>query len=224
MNQKITEGSFSLRGFAKDVWDNLWMVAVAGLIAYLGLTGISGLTENPLYESKATLVISSKESYSSITSLQTASQMAAVFSEVFRSESLQEKIMQDVGEKMEGTISCRQVEETNLLALTAVSDNPRHAYLMLRSAIENYGEVSGYVFGQANLLVLTPPDVPTEPMERETLLSYRKYLIPAAMLLMVFVIGILYLFRFTIKTTKGARRQLEGNVLGTIPYEKPSSN
>ncbi|MCR5294078.1 MAG: AAA family ATPase [Lachnospiraceae bacterium] len=222
MNQKITDGSFSIRGFVMEVLSNFWMVIFAGAIAYLGLTGISGLVEDPLYESKATMVISSKESYSSITSLQTASQMAAVFSEVFQSESLKENIIQDVGEEMEGDITCRQIESTNLLSLTAVSGNPRHAYLMLCSAIDNYGAVSGYVFGQANLLVLTPPDVPTEPMKQATLLTYRKYLIPAAMLFMIFIIALLYLFRFTVKTTRGARKQLDGNVLGTIPYEKPS--
>ena len=50
---------------------------------------------------------------------------------------------------------------------------------------------------------------------------YRKILIPAAMLLMVFVIGLFYLFRFTVKTTRGARRQLEGTIRGTIPFERP---
>lgn len=220
MNQRITEGSMSLRGFVKDVLRNFWMVLLAGVIVFFGLTGAAGLTEKPVYESKATLVISSKESYSSLTSLQTAAQMAAVFSEVFQSDSLKKNIMETAGEEMNVDITCRQVEATNLLALTAASENPRHAYLMLRAAIENYGEVSGYVFGQADLVVLTPPDVPTEPAQRTTLLSYRKILIPAAMLLMVFVIGLFYLFRFTVKTTRGARRQLEGTILGTIPFEK----
>lgn len=220
MNQRITEGSLSLRGFVKDVLRNLWMVVLAGVIVFLGVTGVSGLTEKPVYESKATLVISSKESYSSLTSLQTAAQMAAVFSEVFQSESLKKNIMETVGEEMSGDITCRQVEATNLLTLTAASENPRHAYLMLRAAIENYGKVSGYVFGQADLVVLTPPNVPTEPAERATLLAWRKYLIPAAMLFMVFLIGLLYMFRFTVKTTRGARRQLEGTILGTIPFEK----
>ncbi len=221
MNQRITEGSLSLRGFVKDVLHNLWMVVLAGVIVFLGVTGAAGLTEKPVYESKATLVISSKETYSSLSSLQTAAQMAAVFSEVFQSESLKKNIMETVGEEMTGDITCRQVESTNLLTLTAASENPRHAYLMLRAAIENYGKVSGYVFGQADLVVLTPPDVPTQPADRGTLLSYRKYLIPAAMLLMVVVIGLFYMFRFTVKTTRGARKQLEGTILGTIPFEKP---
>ena len=159
MNQRITEGSMSLRGFVKDVLRNFWMVLLSGVIVFFGLTGAAGLTEKPVYESKATLVISSKESYSSLTSLQTAAQMAAVFSEVFQSDSLKKNIMETAGEEMNVDITCRQVEATNLLALTAASENPRHAYLMLRAAIENYGEVSGYVFGQADLVVLTPPDV-----------------------------------------------------------------
>ena len=73
-------------------------------------------------------------------------EMAGVFSEVFQSDALREKILEDTGEEIRGSISCASIEETNLLVLNAVSPDPRQAFLLMNSALKHYEDVSAMCF------------------------------------------------------------------------------
>ena len=142
MNQGLFRfEEISVRGLCMELFRNLWMVFLIGAALWLGSTGLHKLTYKPQYTSYSTLVVTLKGQDSTYSSLSIAKQMADVFGMVFQSEVLREKIIEDTGEDIQGTIDCQPVNETNLLVLSSTSQNPRQAYLFIHSALKHYEEV-----------------------------------------------------------------------------------
>ena len=209
----------TLREAARQVAQNWWVVLALALAAFMGMTGVGKLTYVPEYTSTATLVIRVKgaDTYSSLSQ---ASQMTAVYSEVFQSSALRSEIAASVGESVEGSVSCSQVSGTNLLTLSVTSPTPRQAYLFIQSALQNYEQVSGYVFSNAALQLVQEPSVPESPSNTSPLIAYRALGAVLAALVTVVLIALIYLMRNTVKTTEQASDLLDGRVLGTVPFER----
>lgn len=210
----------SIRGLCMELLGKLWMILMAGVSMFFLATGWHNLTYQPEYTSSSTLVVSLKGEGDTYSSLSLATQMADVFSQVFSSDALRERISEDTGEDISGQITCSPVTETNLMTLSATSESPREAYLYLISALRNYENVAGDVFANSSLQMVQEPQVPTEPSNTSWVISHRALLVLLAMAAMVGVIILFYLFRFTVKTPAGGERQLDGKVRGIIPFEK----
>ena len=210
----------SVRGILQELLRNLWVIIVTGLAVWLSVTGVGKLTYKPQYTSSATLVVSVKNSTSSYNSLYITIQMASVFSEVFQSDALRKTIIEDVGEPINASISCQSIAETNLIVLKATADNPRHAYLYINFALENYKDVSEYVYANASLDIVESPTVPSYPSNVSGLIMKRDTLTVLSMMGMAGIVLLFYLFRYTVKNGRTAERQLDGTVLGIIPFEK----
>lgn len=210
----------SIRGLCVDLLRNVWMILLAAAAVWCAATAVHNLTFEPVYTSSATLVVGVRGDSNIYSSLSTASQMADVFGQVFQSEALRDKITKDLGEDIDGTISCSLISETNLLVLKATCPEPRQAYRFIYSALDNYEEVSGQVFANAELDIVQEPDVPLAPSNTSWMMQYRYFLVLAAAAGMAALIALCYVLRFTVKNMKNAESQLDGKVRGVIPYEK----
>lgn len=217
--QEISLDSISLQGAARQVLGNWWVVVCLALAVFFGATGLGMLTYTPQYTATSTLVIRVKGSDAYSTLAQTT-QMTAVYSEVFQSSALRNMISQNIGEEVQGTISCTQIEETNLLVLSATSPTPRQAYLFIHSALQNYEQVAGYVFTNAALEIVQEPSVPEMPSNESFLIAHRAELTALAALGAAALTVLIYFFRNTVKVATKASSLLDGKVLGTVPYEK----
>lgn len=217
--QEISLDSISLQGAARQVLKNWWVVVCLTLAAFLGATDLGMLTYTPEYTASSTLVIRVKgaDAYSTLSQ---TTQMAAVYSQVFQSSALRNMISDSIGEEVEGTISCSQISETNLLTLNATSPTPRQAYLFIHSALQNYEQVAGYVFTNATLEIVQEPSVPETPSNTSFWIRHRPELTVLAALGSVALIVLIYLLRNTVKVSTKASSVLDGKVLGTVPYEK----
>ena len=210
----------SWRGLAVDLLRNFWMILLAAVTVWLAAAGLYNLTYSPRYTSSATLVVTVRGSSDNYTSLTVTAQMADVFGQVFQSDALRNKIIEEVGEEIGGTISCTPIEETNLLTLNVTSPDPRQAYLFINAALEHYEETAGDVFSEAVLQVVQEPEVPSAPSNSSFFMKWRYLLAAAGALLMAGVICLFYLLGFTVKTYESAQRQLDGRIRGVIPFEK----
>ena len=214
----------SWRGLCMDLLRNIWMIILAAAAVWLAATGAHNLTYKPAYTASSTLVVSVQGQNSTYSSLSVASSMADVFSQVFQSEALRQKIVSDVGEEIEGTISCEPISETNLLVLSTTSPDPRQAYLFINSALRHYEEVAGDVFANASLQIVQEPEVPSDPSNTSWLLARRNLLTLAGAVGMAALICLFYIFRFTVKNAAAASSQLDGTIRGMIPYEKKNKS
>ena len=217
--QAITLDRASLEGAGREILKNWWVVLCWMAAMLLGATGVGNLLYTPQYTASSTLVIRMMGA-DAYTSLIQTTQMTAVYSEIFQSDALRNLVSESIGEPVEGTISCTQIEETNLLVLSATSPTPRQAYLFIQAALRNYEEVAGYVFTDAALEVVQEPSVPESPSNASFLVSRRWELTLLAGLTAAGLITLIYLLRRTVKAASSASSLLDGNILGTIPFEK----
>lgn len=217
--QAIILDRASLEGAGREILKNWWVVLCWMAAMLLGATGVGNLLYTPQYTASSTLVIRmmGADAYTSLTQ---TTQMTAVYSEIFQSDALRNLVSESIGEPVEGTISCSQIEETNLLVLSATSPTPRQAYLFIQAALRNYQQVAGYVFTDAALEVVQEPSVPESPSNASFLVSRRWELTLLAGLAAAGLITLLYLLRRTVKAASSASNLLDGNILGTIPFEK----
>ncbi len=221
MNRDIISlDEMNCRGIGLELLHNLWVILLAAAAVWLGATGLGKLFHSPEYTASATLVVSEKGTSSAYSSLTLTTQMAGVFQEVFQSDVLRTLIAEDTGKDIQGTITCEQIAETNLLVLKTTASDPRQAYLFIHSALANYEDVSGYVFANASLEIVQEPTIPSSPSNSSRLINNRILLTFLGAVGMAAVIILFYLFRFTVKTSISAGRQLDGKIQGIIPFEK----
>lgn len=211
-----------IRSIFSDLIKNIWVIVLAILAVRMGISGYYSLTYVPEYTSTATLAVTAKGSSSgSYSSLTTAMNMADVFSQVFQSDALKKMIEEDIGESnIEGTIKSSIISETNLITLTVTSDTPAHAYQMIQSALDNYANVSDYLFSNASLQMVKEPNVPYGPSNYVNYSRIEKLGTLAAIGLSAGAIILVSILRPTVKRKGSARRQLDGRILGSIPFER----
>ena len=88
----------NIKSVIRDVFRNFWMIIIAGISAILLVSGYQNIIYEAEYTSKATLVISAKGSGTgnSYANLTTTSEMAGVFSNVFSSNVLKKRIVEEL--------------------------------------------------------------------------------------------------------------------------------
>ena len=221
MNQdEINLDSINYRGIIRDLLKNWWIIVLIVISLYLAATGIGKLVYIPEYTVSTTLVVNAQGTSDTYTSLAMANEMADIIKEVFQSDVLLELVENEIGKTNQGTITCNQIQETNLLVLNVTSKDPQNAYQFMNSALKHYDEVSDYVFTNATLQVLQEPSIPITPSNSSKLINYRNYIALLGGVAVTGIIICLYLFRHTLKSSKNATKLLDGRVVGVIPYEK----
>ncbi|MBE6982345.1 MAG: hypothetical protein E7437_08510 [Ruminococcaceae bacterium] len=208
-------------GLVKTFLKNLWIIGALCVSALLCYTSFSRMTYVPEYTSSATFMVSAKDSTSAYNSLTTTQSMATVFVEVFQSNVLREKIQQQLpDQEFDGTINVTTIPQTNLFIVTVTSPEPDLSFRALNLVVDNYSDISDYLFSNAQLEVIKDPVVPVVPSNP---LELRKHY-PVVLILAVFLSGAwitgLYLLRDTVKTPKAARRKIDARLLRTIAHEE----
>ena len=224
MNLTISDIDF--RSIFKDLLRNALYIILAALIGFFALSGYYALTYKPEYTSTSVLAVSVKNNNgTAYSSLYLTKEMAGIFTEVFESDALKKRIAADMSVgSVDGTITVDIVEETNLITLRVVADTPKNAYLIINSALRNYDTVSDYLFTNANIDILKNPSIPYSPSNTQ---NHRSQCILAGLLAAFAVaaaVALLSFLRPTVKNLRAAKKNLDGNVIGTIPYIKKSGH
>ena len=211
-----------VRSILKDLLRNWFVILISGIACFLLAFGIYNLTYTPEYTSSATLAIMIKgNDGGSFSSLSLTNEMAGVLGEVFESDTLRNKVKDDLGvSSVNGKIEVTIISETNLMVLKAKSNNPKDSYLIIKSALENYDDVSDYLFSNANLQVLKEPSVPYAPSNPKNAMRYYEMAFAFGVLACSAAIALLSFLRPTVKNVSEAKRKLDGRIIGVIPFVK----
>lgn len=213
----------SIKSIIRDVFRHFWMIIIGGISAVLLVSGYQNIIYEAEYTSKATLVVSAKGSGTgaSYANLTTTAEMAEVFSNVFSSNVLKKRIVEELHlQGAEFAISAQTIPETNLLVLTVTGKKPQVVYQVICGAIDNYADVSEYVFSNAVLDVMETPEVPLYPSNAIPLRSYQKKAALAAAVFMGVFLVFMSVMRGTIKTEAAAKRRLKGVKLVLVGHEE----
>lgn len=207
----------------RDIMRNALFIFMAAVIGFLSVTIYIRYVRQPIYTSSSTLVVTAKNTTyaNAYAALSTASSMAGVLKEVFESDIIMQKVKEDTG-PLPGnvSVSANVISGTNLLVLNVTANDPKTAYIVSNSILENYNGISDYLFSNAVLETVSEPQIPTTATNTFNLPLYR---ILAAMAMAALVVAVTVLYCVTRKTFKdvySAQEELEGDCFGVIPHER----
>lgn len=214
--------NFEWNSLVRDVVRSFWAIILIALIALMGIQIVEKSIYTPTYTSKAVLVVRSRVGTTgAFSSLTASAEMANIFKDVFKQNSLKKLAAENLGlESFDGTISTSLTESTNLLNVAVRAEEPELAFKLLTSILEVYPEVTEAVFTDSIIDVVSEPTMATTP-SNSRLTVYRKQIIVLAMLFEGGLVVLFSLLRGTVKEEKGFSDKVDSKLIGTVSHERP---
>ena len=218
--RKIRLEDINVYSVIRDVAWHFWVIILAAASAWM-LTGAAGrLTYVPAYTSSATFAVSTKGNSNALTNLSLTNGLAEVFSTVFESDVLKGRVADAMGlPGIEADITAEVIPETNLLRVSVTAATPEQAFRTLVLTLDNYEDISEFLFDNAILTALKEPNVPMAPSNPQNTGRYQKEAAAGGAVLAIVILAVLSAKRETIQTRQTARHQLEGELFGTISHD-----
>ena len=123
-----------------DVVRHWLVILVVALAIGVGAYILTDLSYSPVYQSSATLVVTTRDSSATVYSnLSSTTSLAAVFDEILNSSVFRRIIQEEAGiTDFSGQIKANAAADTNLLIVTVSDSDPRTAFLMIRAILQNH--------------------------------------------------------------------------------------
>ena len=206
----------------QDVLKRWLLILLATVMVGVGSYVLADSRYEPVYQSGATLVVTSRGSSTSVYSnLSSASSIAGVFTDLLNSSLMRKVILEEVGvEAFDGTISAAMIPETNLLTIRVTASDPRTTFLVARAVVEKHDVVTYQVMDEISLETLNSPTVPMGPANSANAMGQMKRSAVLAAMIMVFLCGFMSFTRDAVRSSMEARKKLDCEYLGEIPHEK----
>ena len=200
-----------------------WMIVLAALIGVMAASIVLSTLVSRSYSSSATFVVTPRTGNTSYyINTSAAADVAAIYSELLQSNVMSQTVHETL-EGVTGSISAYQLGDTNLIRVTATSESPRDALLLIQAVVEHYPELSDYVSSTAVLSVLDTPSITSIQTQsfNESRLSLMAGLGCAG--LMAALLVWLSISSGTVQNTIGAKNNLDAKILATVPHEKSAA-
>ncbi len=227
-NERVKPTPIDLSVFLGDCLRGLcrsWAVLLVIVVVLAAIGGARSYRNyRPMYRCSASFTVTSAQSedpnysYSYYYDQSTASQMAATFPYLVRSDLLNSLLKEDLGvSQIPGTANAVAIANSNLFTLSVVSANPQDALNVLEAVIRNYPKVAQYVTGATALNIIDAPRLPTEPYnQRQWANAAVKWGI-LGVLLYGLGLAVYALTRDTIRKEEEISRKLALPCMGAIP-------
>ncbi len=214
--------NFEWNSLVKDVVRSFWAIILVALIALMGIQIVEKNIYTPTYTSTAVLVVRSRFGTTGAFSSLTASmEMANIFTDVFKQNSLKKLAAENIGlDTFDGTVTTSLTDSTNLLNVSVKAEDPELAFNLLTSILEVYPEVTEAVFTDSIIDVISEPKMATAP-SNSRLMVYRNEIVFLAMLAEGGLIVLFSLLRGTVKEERGFTDKVDSKLIGTVSHEKP---
>lgn len=217
--------SFEWHSLLRDVIYNFWTVVLAFLIGLLGVYIAQRTFYTPTYKSSSTFCVKVKNSEnSSLIDLPQCQEMTKILTTVLTQPTVKENATKFSGLSFNGsTLSASQIQNTNFITLSVVSDSPKKAYDLLCSVILTYNDISDEVFDNAVLKMLTSPSISSVPINsisnsRRTLVALGCAFADLAAIIFLSMI------RDTVKSRTDFSKEIASTLIGSVPHEKKTRN
>lgn len=196
-----------------------WLIILAALIGAMAASVVLTAAVKQTYSTGVTFaVISRAHGASGYVSMSVAKEVAEIYSELLSGSYMNETIREAAGD-VSGSITASQLGNTNLIRVNVTSDNPRDALKIIQVVIEKQGELSEYVSSTA---ALNPIDSLSLTINTSGQYNTTKVCLTAAVAaaaLMVLLIGTICVGTKTVQNRIGAKHNLDGRLLTSVPHE-----
>lgn len=214
--------NFEWNSLIRDIVRSFWAIILIALIALMGIQVVEKSIYTPTYTSTAVLVVRSRFGTTGAFSSLTASmEMANIFTDVFKQNSLKKLAAENIGlDTFDGTVTTSLTDSTNLLNVSVKAKDPELAFNLLNSILEVYPEVTEAVFTDSIIDVISEPKMATAP-SNSRLMVYRNEIVLLAMLAEGGLIVLFSLLRGTVKEERGFTDKVDSKLIGIVSHEKP---
>lgn len=214
--------NFDLITVVLDVARRWYLIVAVALLAAMAAYIVSDMTYRPSYTTTTTFVATARGSSTTVyQNLSATTNLASVFSEVLNSSILRAAILEELEmTSFDGSISATAIPETNLLTLRVSASDPRTAFLVTRSIIDNHHVVSYQVLGDTVLEVLQFPVVPVAPSNANSAAHTAKRAAQLTALAMCALLALLSYLRDAVRSRREAEHKLDCSCLGEIHHEQ----
>lgn len=205
----------------RDVLKKWFLILIIVVAVGVGAYIVTDSSFTPVYQTNATLVVTTRGSSSSVYSnLSSTSSLANVFTEILNSSLMKKNILEQLNmTQFDGTITASVVGSTNLLTIQVQAGDPRTAFLVMRTILEHHEDVTYSVIGDIVLEVLQAPVVPTAPSNFANTERTMKRAMLLAALGAIALMALLSVSRNTVRSRKEADKKLKCWCLGEIHHE-----
>ena len=220
---KISFSDFSPRCLVRMLVRNLWLIAAGAAILAMAESLYLSWFQTPVYQAAMTYAVTAREgSVASGSNVTASKEVAAVMTELLGTDVIAQKLP-TVHEKLsgfDGVIQAKQVEETNMITVTAQASTAEQAFLALDALVKIFPELSDYLSETSVAQVIRNPMVSQQPVnavsERSMMIRWGAIGAAAMMVLLVWI----SIARETVQTREGARRLLDASILATVEHER----
>ncbi|MDR0889422.1 MAG: polysaccharide biosynthesis tyrosine autokinase [Oscillospiraceae bacterium] len=220
-NRKLALSDFNLFCITRHVLKNFWLVILLGIIFYMGTYLAQNLLVTPSYSSSMTISVTSRSAAaSSVGSIAATDTVSVQFAEMLDSALIKSAAAEKMGMSyFPADISVRVPENTNILRVTLTAATPEEVFRSALAVIEVYPEYSSFILNTATLELINSPSIPTQPAGAATREQTLQFAGPLGAVLMIILLVLHSILLDTVQTVSGAKQQVDGKLLSTIPYE-----
>ena len=219
-------GSISFFTIIKDLIKNLWIFVLGFLIAFLlSYVYVNNKTIEQ-YQSSASIVANSRDLDATIYTNGTASiEIAKAFEKMIGSENFRLSVVADQGItdenfKLDGHVSLKHLEGTNLITITAQYGDAEYSIKAIRGIL-NIADNEFKNYSQSNAMLESVGDITFKVSSSSLNLvsTFAKFSILITFLLGVAIVAISYL-KGTVKNTYDIIDGVDSDVFSIIPHEE----
>lgn len=213
--------NFDFYSLLTDVIRNLWAAFLGALAIVLVMDLFTTVGTGKTYSTKATFVVTSRAYSTNVYSnLRAAENMAGTLTNILNSDVLKKEVCKDIGmERFDATVRASVINETNLLELYVSSDTPLKTFQIIRSIMDNYGELTKYVNQNTIMQVLEEPSVPMHADTGVRNMNRLKKVFMLAFGLITLLFAYLSYKHDTIKSEFDLNSKLDAKAIGVIDHE-----
>lgn len=196
-----------------------WLVILAALIGAMAAAVVLSVAVTQTYSTSVTFaVISRAHGASGYVSMSVAKEVAEIYSELLSGSYMNETIREAAGD-VTGTITAQQLGTTNLIRVQVTSENPRDALKIIQVVVEKQAELSEYVSSTAALNPIDSLSLTVNTSGQYNVPKVCALAALAAAALMALAITAICVATKTVQNRVGAKRNLDGKLLTSVPHE-----
>ena len=198
---------------------NLWMIAASAAVFAMSVSLFFSWSHTPSYQADMTYAVTSRvTSFSSYGNTSATAELTATLTELLPSNMVIGRIRNSSNKLtgFDGTLTARQVGDTNVIVVTCTDDSPEDAFLAIRAVEELFPTVVQYVSADCVVQVIRNPDVSGTPINDVNTTRLTRFAALAGAALMAALLCWLSISRETIQTRTGARDLLDAPIIATV--------
>ena len=205
----------------RDVAKRWLVVVLAALLLGTGAYIRTDMSYRPLYRTKATFVVTTRGSSTSVyNNLSSTSSLANLFTGLLNSSIMRKNISREMGvEAFDGGISTAVIPNTNLITMSVTASDPRTAFLAAQAIIDHHEELTYEVVDGIVLELLQHPSVPVAPTNYADAAGKMKSTMVLTAAVTALVLALQSFLRDAVRSGSEARAKLDCSFLGEIHHE-----